>query len=101
MKINVYGMEVLCASCVGAPSSRETSDWLNAAIKRKYPEHPIVVEYIDVEMVQSEKSLFYLEKFETGELFYPLVEINDEIVDEGIIQLKKIVETIDRILEMK
>jgi disulfide oxidoreductase YuzD len=52
-------------------------------------------------MVQSEKSLFYLEKFETGELFYPLVEINDEIVDEGIIQLKKIVETIDRILEMK
>lgn len=34
--IQVYGAEQICASCVGAPSSKDTFEWLKAALSRKY-----------------------------------------------------------------
>jgi len=36
-QIEIYGTEVICASCVNAPSSKDTYEWLQAAIDRKYP----------------------------------------------------------------
>ena len=37
VKIEIYGADVICASCVNAPSSKDTYEWLQAAIDRKYP----------------------------------------------------------------
>ncbi len=33
--IEIYGTAVICASCVNAPSSKDTYEWLQAAINRK------------------------------------------------------------------
>ncbi len=41
VKIEIYGADVICASCVNAPSSKDTYEWLQAAIDRKYPESTI------------------------------------------------------------
>ena len=38
--IEVFGADIICASCVNAPSSKDTYEWLQAAISRKYPEQP-------------------------------------------------------------
>lgn len=32
--LTVYGAEEICASCVGAPCSKDTYEWLQAAIGR-------------------------------------------------------------------
>lgn len=45
----VYGRDVLCASCVNLPSSKDTFEWLDAALKRKYPNQPFRITYIDIE----------------------------------------------------
>lgn len=47
-KLYVYGSTTICASCVGAPSSKETEEWLRAAIGRKFSGQPFVVEYVDI-----------------------------------------------------
>ncbi|NVS32373.1 DUF1462 family protein, partial [Listeria monocytogenes] len=47
-KLYVYGSTAICASCVGAPSSKETEEWLRAAIGRKFSGQPFVVEYVDI-----------------------------------------------------
>lgn len=44
----VYGADVLCPSCVNLPSSKETYEWLEAALKRKYPDQPFSITYIDI-----------------------------------------------------
>ncbi len=38
--IEVFGAEIICASCVNAPSSKDTYEWLQAAIDRKFPNQP-------------------------------------------------------------
>ena len=48
VKIEIYGADVICASCVNAPSSKDTYEWLQAAIDRKYPGQPYDIEYIDI-----------------------------------------------------
>ena len=48
VEIIVYGAEELCPSCLHSPSSKETFDWLNAAISRKYPEQPFEITYVDI-----------------------------------------------------
>ncbi|WP_445002813.1 DUF1462 family protein [Exiguobacterium alkaliphilum] len=92
MKITVYGTEVQCASCVGAPSSIETYEWLQSALGRKYPEHHFEFEYIDFEKVEDEFS----EALKQDEWFYPLVLLNGEVVDEGVVQLRKVYAAIDQ-----
>ena len=49
VNVQVYGTKVICASCVGMPSSTETFEWLQAAIGRKYEgqENKFNFEYID------------------------------------------------------
>lgn len=92
MKVTVYGTEVQCASCVGAPSSIETFDWLQSALARKYPEMTLEYEYIDFEQSDDEIA----EAIKQDEWFYPLVLIDGNVVDEGVIQLKKVFQALEQ-----
>ncbi|MFD1737762.1 YuzD family protein [Bacillus salitolerans] len=91
VEVCVYGAAVLCPSCVNLPSSKETYDWLQAAISRKFPNQPFDITYIDINEPpsDSEKAEF-AERVIEEEMFYPVVVINDEIVGEGNPKLKTI-----------
>lgn len=96
--IEIYGAEVLCASCVGAPSSKDTYEWLEAAISRKYPEQPFTIEYIDVfEAEVDGKKAEIAEQVRNDEYFYPLVLINEEMIGEGHIQLKPVFSSLEKL----
>ena len=89
--IEVFGADIICASCVNAPSSKDTYEWLQAAIGRKYPEQEIAYRYVDIESdLIDPRDLKYAEKIQNDEFFYPLVLVNDEVVGEGYIQLKPV-----------
>lgn len=89
--VEVFGTDVLCASCVNAPSSKGTYEWLQAAIPRKYPNQPFDIIYIDIEEeTEDERHLKIAQQIQDDEYFYPLVMIDDEMVGEGHIQLKPI-----------
>ncbi|SFD94245.1 Disulfide oxidoreductase YuzD [Lentibacillus persicus] len=95
--ITVYGAEQICASCVGAPGSRDTYEWLQAAIGRKYIDDNISYNYIDIEQPpDDEKHKQLAERILDDEFFYPLVLVNEEIVAEGIPRLKTIYNELDK-----
>lgn len=48
IEIEVYGAEQICASCVNLPSSKDTCEWLEAALTRKFPEQNFKISYIDM-----------------------------------------------------
>ncbi|MED4016690.1 YuzD family protein, partial [Sutcliffiella cohnii] len=91
IEIEVYGAEVLCPSCVNLPSSKETYEWLQAAVERKFPNQPFTISYIDIynPPTEEEKKQF-AEKVVEEDLFYPVVVINGEIVGEGNPKLKAV-----------
>lgn len=90
--IQVYGAEQICASCVNLPSSKDTCEWLEAALKRKFPNQPFTITYIDIyHPPLSKKEREFSEKMIAEDLFYPLVLIEDEIVAEGNVRLKAVV----------
>ncbi|AST93134.1 disulfide oxidoreductase [Sutcliffiella cohnii] len=91
IEIEVYGAEVLCPSCVNLPSSKETYEWLQAAVERKFPKQPFTISYIDIynPPTEEEKKQF-AEKVVEEDLFYPVVVINGEIVGEGNPKLKAV-----------
>ena len=91
MKITVYGADVQCASCVGAPSSMETYEWLQHALGRKYPDVHFDFDYIDFEQVDDP----YAEALKNDEWFYPLVLLDNAVIDEGVVQLKKVYRAIE------
>ncbi|WP_212922185.1 YuzD family protein [Ornithinibacillus bavariensis] len=94
--ITIYGAEQICASCVGAPGSKDTYEWLQAAIARKYEDNVIEYEYIDINKPQQdEKHQNFIERIFDEDLFYPIVFVNDEMVAEGIPRLKTIYEALD------
>ena len=96
--IEIYGAEVICASCVGAPSSKDTYEWLEAAISRKYPEQAFTIEYIDIfETPVEGKKAEVAEQVRNDEYFYPLVLINDEMIGEGHIQLKPVFSSLEKL----
>lgn len=96
--IEVYGAEVLCASCVGAPSSKDTYEWLQAAISRKYPEQPFTIEYIDIDKTKVEgRQAEIAEQIQNDEFFYPLVMINEKMIGEGHIQLKPVFSSLEKL----
>lgn len=96
--IEIYGAEVICASCVGAPSSRDTYEWLEAAISRKYPKQAFKIEYIDIfETPVEGKKAEVAEQVRNDEYFYPLVLINDEMIGEGHIQLKPVFSSLEKL----
>ncbi|WP_241558984.1 YuzD family protein [Oceanobacillus halophilus] len=97
VKITIYGAEQICASCVGAPSSKDTYEWLQAAIGRKYIDDEISYEYVDINEPPNEKKhLQFVSRIEEEDLFWPIVMINDELVAEGIPRLKPIYKLLDR-----
>jgi disulfide oxidoreductase YuzD len=91
VEICVYGAEVVCASCVNLPSSKETYEWLEAAIKRKYPNQPFSISYIDIfhPPADEEKKAFAARVIEE-DLFYPVVLVEGTIVGEGNPKLKDV-----------
>lgn len=101
VNVQVYGTKVICASCVGMPSSTETFEWLQAAIGRKYEgqENKFNFEYIDFQEEQEdENKKAFAERVVEEDLFYPVVLVNGEIVGEGNPRLKDVYEEIEKYL---
>lgn len=91
MKIEIYGADIICASCVNAPSSKDTYEWLQAAIDRKYPDQPVDIEYIDIESeIDNPEQKSIAEQVLNDDYFYPLVMVQGEVIGEGYIQLKPV-----------
>ena len=91
VKIEIYGADVICASCVNAPSSKDTYEWLQAAIDRKYPGQPYDIEYIDINSeITDDRQQSIAKQVQNDEFFYPLVMIDEEMIGEGYIQLKPV-----------
>ncbi|WP_102028523.1 YuzD family protein [Salirhabdus sp. Marseille-P4669] len=96
VEITVYGAEQLCASCVNLPSSKETYEWLQAAIGRKYGKDQIEYTYIDIfSPPENEKHQAFAQRVLNDEFFYPVVLVNDEVVGEGNPKLKSIYRILD------
>lgn len=96
--IEVFGADIICASCVNAPSSKDTYEWLEAAISRKYPNQPFEIQYIDIESdLQDVRHIDYANRIREDKFFYPLVLINDEVIGEGYIQLKAVTEKLEQL----
>lgn len=98
VKIYVYGAEVKCASCINLPSAKETLEWLEAAINRKYENHQFQFKYVDLNAPENEDEQKMSEYIVEEDLFYPVVIINDEIVAEGNPRLPQIYKKIDQLI---
>ncbi|CEG28418.1 YuzD family protein [Bacillus sp. B-jedd] len=91
VEIIVYGAEQLCPSCVNLPSSKETYEWLEAAVSRKFPDQPFDITYVDIynPPAEEEKQEF-AERVIEEDMFYPVVLIDETVVGEGNPRLKTI-----------
>lgn len=97
LQITVYGAEQICASCVGAPGSKDTYEWLQAAIGRKYVADDITYEYVDIDNPPAmKKHQDFVKQIFEDELLYPIVFVNNELVAEGIPRLKTIYKELDK-----
>lgn len=94
--VEVFGAEVICASCVGMPSSIETFEWLQAALGRKYPDLNIDFHYIDIFNVENQDKEEFAERVRNDEFFYPVVLVNGEVVGEGNPKLKDVYSAIEK-----
>jgi disulfide oxidoreductase YuzD len=91
VEVILYGAEQLCPSCVHLPSSKETFEWLEAAIARKFPDQPIQMIYVDIHQPPDEFSKqSFAKKVIDEDMFYPVVVINEKVVGEGNPRLKTI-----------
>ncbi|MCP3028270.1 DUF1462 family protein [Halobacillus sp. A5] len=97
VQITVYGAEQKCASCVNAPGSKETYEWLQAAIRRKYPEEHLSYRYVDIFKAPHDSSdQDYVNQIMEDDLFYPLVLVNGEIAGEGNPRLKDVYTSLEK-----
>lgn len=97
VKITVYGREQICASCVGAPGSKETYKWLQAAIGRKYSNEGIQYSYIDMDQaINTKADKEFITQMVEEEMLYPIVFINEDMVAEGIPRLKTIYQSLEK-----
>jgi disulfide oxidoreductase YuzD len=91
IEVCVYGAAILCPSCVNLPSSKETYEWLSAAIARKFPEQPFDITYIDINQPPNDQDKAdFCERVIEEDMFYPVVVIKGEIVGEGNPRLKTV-----------
>ena len=91
VEIYVYGAEVLCPSCVNLPSSKETFEWLQAAISRKYPHQPFSITNVDINHPPNDPKIKeFSSRVIEEEMFYPIVVVEDVIAGEGNPKLKTI-----------
>ncbi|MFS0559622.1 YuzD family protein [Terribacillus sp. 179-K 1B1 HS] len=96
-RITVYGADIICASCVNAPSSKDTYEWLQAALARKFANKQFQFDYIDIhEPPADEKHKQFAAKVIDEDLFYPVVLVDDEIAGEGIISLKAVTKAVEK-----
>ena len=96
--IEVYGADVICASCVNAPSSKDAYEWLQAAISRKFPHREVEYRFINIEgILENGRDIDYANRIQEDEFFYPLVLINDEVVGEGYVQIKPVYEALEKL----
>ncbi|TKI59089.1 DUF1462 family protein [Brevibacillus antibioticus] len=93
--IKVFGTEQLCASCVNLPSAKETAEWLEAALSRKYGSDSIRIVYSDFQQPQTDDDKSWANRIIEEDLWYPLVVISGEIVGEGNPKLKDIYEKLE------
>ncbi|KIV59964.1 disulfide oxidoreductase [Aneurinibacillus migulanus] len=96
MEILVFGAEQLCASCVNLPSAKDTAEWLEAALTRKYGAH-IAVRYIDIDSPLEGIEADFAARIHAEEFWYPLVVLNGEVIGEGNPKLKDIQQAIENI----
>lgn len=97
-RVEVYGADVICASCVNAPSSLDTYEWLQAAISRKFPDQEVEYRFINIEeTLENERDIDYAARIQEDEFFYPLVLVNDEVVGEGYVQIKPVYEALEKL----
>ncbi|HZG72507.1 MAG TPA: YuzD family protein [Chondromyces sp.] len=97
VEIVVYGAEVLCASCVNLPSAKETYEWLEAAISRKYPDQPFTITYVDIyQPPEEEEKKEFAQRVIEEDMFYPVVLVEGEIVGEGNPKLKKVYHELEK-----
>ncbi|GGB36605.1 DUF1462 family protein [Virgibacillus dakarensis] len=95
--ITIYGAEQICASCVGAPGSKDTYEWLQAAIARKYNADVVEYEYIDINKPpEAGKHKQFAKRVLEEDMFFPIIFVNDEMVAEGIPRLKTIYQALDQ-----
>ncbi|SNZ05861.1 Disulfide oxidoreductase YuzD [Terribacillus aidingensis] len=96
-KISVYGAEIICASCVNAPSSKDTYEWLQAALARKFKDNQFEFEYIDIHEPSGEaEHKQFADKVIEEDLFYPVVLVDGEIAGEGMISLKAVAKAVEK-----
>lgn len=99
VSVVVYGADVVCASCVNAPTLKDTFEWIQPLLKRKFPQHHFEFTYIDIEKDTenlTDHDQQFIERIQEDELFYPLITMNDEYVADGYIQTKKITQFVDQ-----
>ncbi|MDI5788268.1 DUF1462 family protein [Bacillus licheniformis] len=73
------------------PSSKETYEWLEAALKRKYPDQPFSITYIDIHQPpENDPENRKSPKNPERRIFYPLVMVGDQVVGEGNPKLKDV-----------
>lgn len=97
-KINIYvfGAEEVCASCAHLPSSKETYEWLEAAITRKFPKKPFNLTYVDIYNPPDNDEIKNVAKtIIDDDWFYPVVVVENKIVGSGDIRLKTIFEEME------
>lgn len=91
IEIIVYGAEQLCASCVNLPSSKETYEWLEAALSRKFVNQSFKIVYVDIHNPPEDAGKReFAQRVIEEDMFYPVVLIENEIVGEGNPKLKTI-----------
>ncbi|MBL7565651.1 YuzD family protein [Staphylococcus saccharolyticus] len=98
ISVVVYGADVACASCVNAPTSKDTYQWLQPLLKRKLPKHHFEFTYIDIENDTdnlTDHDEQFIERINDDELFYPLITMNDEYVADGYIQTRRVTRFIE------
>lgn len=96
--IEVYGADIHCASCVNAPSSKDTYEWLQAAVTRKYPNQAFSIRYVDIEgVIDNERDQDFANRIQDDEFFYPLVLVNNEVVGEGYVQIKPVFSALENL----
>lgn len=97
VELYVYGAEILCPSCVNLPSSKETYEWLEAAVSRKYPNQPFVIKYVDIHNPPEEEPVKqFASRVVEEDMFYPIVLLEGKIVGEGNPRLKTIYSELEK-----
>ena len=97
VEIVLYGAEQLCPSCVNLPSSKETFEWLEAAVTRKFPNQPVKMVYVDIQQpTGDDEKRSFAQRVIDEDMFYPVVVIKDKVVGEGNPRLKTIFSELEK-----